>query len=145
MARNMGTHHPSKEQASSHTNKDRKEYVKHHIPGRNNKHLDKSKDRDMIEQVRRPKWTWAGHISRIWDNWWTLHITTWKPYERKRSRGRLARRWRDELDTYWKGTIRQRIAQERQMWKQHATKGHYGCTMMIQIYIWQLITTTKFS
>ena len=30
---NMGTHHPCKEQASSHTNKDGKEYVKHHIPG----------------------------------------------------------------------------------------------------------------
>ena len=28
--------------------------------------------------------------------------------------------WRDELDDYWKGTIWQRIAQDRQMWKQHA-------------------------
>ena len=31
-----------------------------------------------------------------------------------------ARRWRDELDDYWKGTIWQRITQHRQMWKQHA-------------------------
>ncbi len=30
---NMGTHHPSKEQASSHTNKDGKEYAKRHTPG----------------------------------------------------------------------------------------------------------------
>ena len=30
---NMGTHHPSKEQASSRTNKDEKEYVKYHITG----------------------------------------------------------------------------------------------------------------
>ncbi|KAK2189674.1 hypothetical protein NP493_100g07014 [Ridgeia piscesae] len=30
---NMGTHHPSKEQASSRTNKDGQEYVKHHVPG----------------------------------------------------------------------------------------------------------------
>ena len=30
---NTDSHHPSKEQASSHTNKDGKEYVKHHIPG----------------------------------------------------------------------------------------------------------------
>ena len=29
-------------------------------------------------------------------------------------------RWRDELDDYWKGTIWQRIAQDSQMWKQHA-------------------------
>ena len=35
-------------------------------------------------------------------------------------RGRPARRWRDELDDYWKDTIWQRIAQDRQMWKQHA-------------------------
>ena len=44
----------------------------------------------------------------------------WKPYERKKPRRRPARRWRDELDDYWKGTIWQRIAQDMQMWKQHA-------------------------
>ena len=37
----------------------------------------------------------------------------------KRSRGRPARRWRDELDDYWKGTIWQRIARDRQTGKQH--------------------------
>ena len=26
---------------------------------------------DVIEQVRRRKWTWAGHVSRIRDNRWT--------------------------------------------------------------------------
>ena len=31
-----------------------------------------------------------------------------------------ARRLRDELDDYWKGTIWPKIAQDRQMWKQHA-------------------------
>ncbi|KAK2183656.1 hypothetical protein NP493_301g03000 [Ridgeia piscesae] len=40
---NMVTPHPSKEQASSRTNKDGKEYVKHHIPEQNNKHLVKRK------------------------------------------------------------------------------------------------------
>ena len=39
---------------------------------------------------------------------------------RKRFRGCQATRWRDELDDYWKGTIWQRIAQGRHMWKQHA-------------------------
>ena len=38
--RNMGTHHPSKEQASGRTtNKDGKEYVRHHIPRQKNKHI----------------------------------------------------------------------------------------------------------
>ena len=42
---NMGTHQPSKEQASSRTNIDGKEYVKNHIPGQKNKHLCKKKDK----------------------------------------------------------------------------------------------------
>ena len=32
----------------------------------------------------------------------------------------LERDWRDELDEYWKCPVLQRIAQDRQMWKQHA-------------------------
>ena len=28
-------------------------------------------------------------------------------------------RWRDEVDDYWNDTIWQRIAQDRQMWKQY--------------------------
>ena len=64
----------------------------------------KTKVTDVIEQVRRRTWTWAGHLSRIRDNRWTLRITTWKSYERKRPRGRPERRWRDEVDDYWKGT-----------------------------------------
>ena len=65
---------------------------------------EKTKVTDVIEQVRRRKWTWAGHSSRIRDNRYRLRITTWKPYERKIPRGRLASRWRDELDDYWKGS-----------------------------------------
>ena len=80
----------------------------------------KTKVTYVIEQVRRRKWTWAGHVSRIQDNRWTLHITTGKPYERKRPTRRPARRWREELDDFWKGTIWQGIAQDKQMWKQHA-------------------------
>ena len=49
---------------------------------------EKTKVTDVIEQVRSRKWTWAGHVSRIRDNRWTLRISTWKPYGRKRPRGR---------------------------------------------------------
>ena len=41
----MGTHHPTKEQASSRTNKYGKEYVKHHVLGQKNKHQGKRKDK----------------------------------------------------------------------------------------------------
>jgi len=40
----------------------------------------------------------------------TSRISTWEPYNKQWNRGRRVRRRRDELDDYWKGTIRQRIA-----------------------------------
>ena len=36
---------------------------------------EKTKVTHVIEQVRRRKWTWAGHVGRIRDNRRTLHIT----------------------------------------------------------------------
>ena len=97
---------------------------------------EKTKVTDVIEQVRRGDMTWARHVSRRRDSRWTLRFTTWKPYERKRPRRRPARRWRDELDDYWKGTIWLRIV--RQIWKQHGEafaqpSGHYGSTVMMTI------------
>ena len=51
-------------------------------------------------------------------------------YERIAPRGRPARRWRDETDDYWKGTIWQNIAQDGQMWNQRAeTFSHLRETM----------------
>ena len=44
---------------------------------------EKTKVTDVIEQVRRRKWTWAGHVSRIRDNPWRLHIITWNPTKGK--------------------------------------------------------------
>ena len=64
-------------------------YVKHHIPGQKNKHLDrktniwvreKTKVTDVIKDLRRRMWTWAGHLNRIQGNLWISRITTWKPY-----------------------------------------------------------------
>ncbi len=61
-----------------------KDCVKHHIPG--GKHLGKRENTkviDVIEQVRRRKWTWAEHVRRIRNNRWTLRVTTWKPTKGK--------------------------------------------------------------
>ena len=80
-----------------------------------------TKVRNVIEQVRRRKWTWAEHISRIRDNRWTLYCvsppgnpTMGKDLQENRQKGG------DDLADYWKGTFGQRIAQDRHMWKQHA-------------------------
>lgn len=81
---------------------------------------EKTKVTDVITTVRRLKWTWAGHISRIQDNRWTSRITSWRPYDGKRSRGRPAKRWRDDLDDFWRSAIWRREAQDRLTWKKHA-------------------------
>ena len=75
---------------------------------------------DVITTARRLKWSWAGHVSRLNDNRWTSRITHWRPYEGKRTRGRPAKRWRDDLDIFWRETTWQRKAQDRQIWKTHA-------------------------
>ena len=41
------------------------------------------------------------------------------PAKEKAHKGRPARRWRDELNDYWKVTIWQRMVQDNQLWKQH--------------------------
>ena len=53
---------------------------------------------EVIKTRRRIKWSWAGHISRLKYDRWTKRITTWRPYGRKKLRGRPATRWRDDLD-----------------------------------------------
>ena len=77
----------------------------------------------VIEKVRRRKWTGTGHVSRIRDNRWTSRITTGNHTKRQgleEDRRDDRETKLDELDDYWKGTIWQRIAQIRQMWKQHS-------------------------
>ena len=148
---NLGTHHPSKEQARSRTNKDGREYAKHHIPAMKNKLLGKRQDKG-----HRLDWTsqkaevdLGRAFSRIpmdnRDNRWTLRITIWKPYERKRPRVRPARHWKDELDDYWKGTTWQRRAQDRHVkydrrenltWDHH----HHFCPVVGRVC--EMIRTT---
>ena len=105
---NMGTHHPSKEKASK---------------SKQITYLDKKHGYDKVTavtgQFRRQMWTWAWHVSRIRNIHRTSRITTWKQCEGNRSRRRQARRWRDELDDYWEGTIWQRIVHDRQTWKHY--------------------------
>ena len=58
----VGSLQPGKEVknklATVHSDKHGKKYVKHHIHGEKNKHLGE-KGKDVIEQIRRRKWTWA--------------------------------------------------------------------------------------
>ena len=66
--------------------------------------------------MRKIKLSWAGHINRLKDDRWTSRVTTRRPYDKKRRQGRPAKRWRDDLDKYWRDTIWQRTAQGRLTW-----------------------------
>ena len=76
---------------------------------------NKTKVQDILEIVKRRKWTWAGHVSRMTDNRWTARLTDWRPMDGKRSRGRPLKRWRDELDHYWNSVTWKRKAGDRQL------------------------------
>ena len=81
---------------------------------------ERTKVIDIINTVRKMKWSWAGHINRLKDDRRTSRVTTWRPYDKKRRQGRPAKRWRDDLDKYWSDTIWQRKAQDRVIWRRHA-------------------------
>ena len=81
---------------------------------------ERTKVIDIINTVRKMKWSWAGHINRLKDDRWTSRVTSWRPYDKKRRQGRPAKRWRDDLDKYWSDTIWQRTAKYRVIWRWHA-------------------------
>ncbi|GFN75299.1 endonuclease-reverse transcriptase [Plakobranchus ocellatus] len=74
---------------------------------------------DIVNFVAKQKWKWAGHVARLKDNRWTLRVTEWQPRNGKRSRGRQARRWRDDI-VKTKGNTWSRDARDRDEWKRYA-------------------------
>ena len=52
----------------------------------NNWVRNKSKVQDIVEAIKKRKWTWTGHISRMTDNRWTVQLTDWRPMNGKRPR-----------------------------------------------------------
>ena len=44
----------------------------------------KTKIRDIIKEIRKKKWKWAGHVIRRNDNRWSHRITNWIPIGEKR-------------------------------------------------------------
>ena len=46
---------------------------------------------DVISNVRKLKWSWAGHINSLKDNPWASRVITWRPYDKKIRQGRPAK------------------------------------------------------
>ncbi|GFO50048.1 endonuclease-reverse transcriptase [Plakobranchus ocellatus] len=73
---------------------------------------DRVKCSEIVHFVAKQKWKWAGHVARLKDSRWTLRVTEWQPRNGKRSRGRQARRWRDDI-VKTKGNTWSRDARDR--------------------------------
>ncbi|GFR63732.1 RNA-directed DNA polymerase (Reverse transcriptase) domain containing protein [Elysia marginata] len=80
---------------------------------------NKTQFSDIAQYLAKQKWKWAGHVSRIQDNRWTLRVTEWQPRNGKRLRRRQARRWRDDI-VRTMGNTWTREAKDREEWRRGA-------------------------
>ena len=67
----------------------------------------------IVQYVTNTKWKWAGHITRLKDDRWTIRSTEWR-IKGVRSVGRPKRRGRDDIVGHWErnGQGQQRTATE---------------------------------
>ena len=77
---------------------------------------EQTKLRDILETIRKAKWTWAGHLTRRTDNRWTTKLTFWQPRGHTRNKGRPKFQWRDDLDKFRKHWHRD--TSDRLRWRQ---------------------------
>ena len=70
---------------------------------------------DIGNRVMELKWNWAGHLARRGDGRWSKAVTEWRPSNGKRSVGRPAARWADDIVAI-AGVTWMRLAQDRGAW-----------------------------
>ena len=80
----------------------------------------KTKVRDIMHDIKARKWTWAGHIARRQEKRWTFQVTDRRPMDGSRSRGRPPKRWRNEIDAFWRSVTWKQNAQDILSWKNNA-------------------------
>lgn len=71
---------------------------------------------DIAHRISKLKWQWAGHISRRTDNRWSHKVLEWRPRLGKRSVGRPATRWDDDIRRL-AGVSWMRVAENRERWR----------------------------
>ncbi len=68
------------------------------------------------QNVKRIKWEWAGHLSRLSNNRWAYLSTFWFPTQYKRKRGKQVSRWEDEITKFLTNKAYHRVAWDRKEW-----------------------------
>ena len=83
---------------------------------RNEAIRQRTKVTDVARRISTLKWNWAGHVSRCTDGRWSRYVLDWRPRLGKRSVGRPAARWADDLKKV-AGNGWMREAQDRNGWR----------------------------
>ena len=73
----------------------------------------RTKINDILEEITKLKWKWAGHVARMKDNRWTVRCTEWQVRDGRRSKGRPKRRWRDDIQQWLGATWSKKAKVER--------------------------------
>ncbi|CAG9835439.1 unnamed protein product [Diabrotica balteata] len=77
---------------------------------------EKTKVRDVRQEVAKLKWRFAGHNIRQKEDRWNKILISWRPWEYKRSRGRPQMRWADDIKKHV-GSRWMTVATDREEWK----------------------------
>lgn len=77
----------------------------------------KSGFKDIVKEILKRKWKWAGHIARSQDGRWTKEIMNWYPWGKRRKVGAPKLKWDGEMRKICGGVTWQRVALQRQEWK----------------------------
>lgn len=72
---------------------------------------------DVVKHASQLKWKWAGHNARYDDNRWNYIIQQWRPWTRKRRRGRPQLRWADDIKKV-AGPDWMKKARDRNKWRE---------------------------
>ena len=82
-------------------------------------HIDKGKLVDCVQEQRRRKWRWAGHVARRKDGRWTRWMLDWQPLRGLRAPGRQVTRWEDSLVNFMRGPRQSwtQLAENREAWR----------------------------
>ena len=76
----------------------------------------RTKVEDIVWKAEKAKGQSAGHFARMDINKWARKATKWTPRDRRRTRGRPKRRWKDDIEQK-AGSKWMQVAPNRQAWK----------------------------
>ena len=99
---------------------------------------ERTKVIDIISNVRKMKWSWAGHIKRLKDDRWTSRVTTWRPYDKQiQQEDQPLKRWIDDLDMLERHDMAEDSTRQANLetvcWGLRLTTGQYDCQWLLYI------------